>query len=278
SCSSASSPATRKTSAASPSSAPPGAFSIGRWRMPEFRGPRFSHQRGEALQARNARQAAASQAAQRLRDRALQDLARYRTHHREAGGDRRPWRHRGAQPAGPRGHHQQGSRADLAPPRRDRRVRDNSPVVAAAHRGRGGQGTRVQKFCRRPAASGEDPGEKGRLNRRDERYSSSVKRPLTSAASASMTSAASRPLASTVMVVPGPAESIISPMIEVPPTTSWPRLTFTSASNFSTVCTNLAEARACNPFLLQILSTRLIGAWPGGSSAEDSPAASLICR
>src|SRR5215471_15911058 len=66
-------------------------------------------------------------------------------------------------------------------------------------------------------------------------------------------------------------------MIEVPPTTSWPRLTFTSASNFSTVCTNLAEARACNPFLLQILSTRIIGAWSGGSSAEeDSPAASFI--
>src|SRR5262245_46242146 len=50
------------------------------------------------------------------------------------------------------------------------------------------------------------------------------------------------------------------PMIEVPPTVSWPRFTFTSASNFSTVCTNLAEARACRPFLLQISSTRVIGA------------------
>src|SRR5262245_55566817 len=54
----------------------------------------------------------------------------------------------------------------------------------------------------------------------DRPYSSSVNRPLTSASSASTTSAASRPLASTVIVVPGPAASIISPMIEVPPTTS----------------------------------------------------------
>jgi hypothetical protein len=49
-------------------------------------------------------------------------------------------------------------------------------------------------------------------------------------------------------------------MTEVPPTVSLPRFTFTSASNFSTVCTNLADARACRPFLLQISSTRMIGA------------------
>src|ERR1700726_327863 len=87
--------------------------------------------------------------------------------------------------------------------------------------------------------------------------SRSVNLPLTSAANASITSFACLPVASTVMVVPGPAPSIMSPMIEVPPTTSCPRLTLTSASNFSTVCTNLADARACNPLLLQISSTRV---------------------
>ena len=46
------------------------------------------------------------------------------------------------------------------------------------------------------------------------------------------------------MVVPGPAESIISPMIELPPTDSLPRVTVTSASNSSTSFTNFAEARA----------------------------------
>src|SRR5262249_11903783 len=40
----------------------------------------------EALQARDARQAAPAQASERSRNRALQDLARYRTRDREAGG------------------------------------------------------------------------------------------------------------------------------------------------------------------------------------------------
>ena len=76
----------------------------------------------------------------------------------------------------------------------------------------------------------------------------------------------------------GPAASIIRPMIEVPPTTSLPRLTFTSASNFSTVCTNLAEARACKPFLLQISSTRMTGLVRRMTSRVVPPAGSLICR
>src|SRR5262245_29034979 len=116
------------------------------------------------------------------------------------------------------------------------------------------------------ATGGEGVEEAGGLSPRgaEQPYSCSVNRPLTSAASASTTSAACGPLASTVIVVPGPAASIIRPMIEVPPTTSWPRLTFTSQSNLSTVCTNFAEARACNPFLLQISSTRMIGAGFGG--------------
>ncbi len=59
-----------------------------------------------------------------------------------------------------------------------------------------------------------------------------------------MTSAARLPLALTEMDVPGAAASIIRPMIEVPPTVSPARVTVTSASNFSTVWTNFAEARA----------------------------------
>ena len=77
--------------------------------------------------------------------------------------------------------------------------------------------------------------------------SSSPKRVSMSVAKASTTSAASRPVASTVIEVPGEAASIIRPMIEVPPTVSPPRMTRTSASNFSTSCTNFADARACSP-------------------------------
>jgi hypothetical protein len=51
-------------------------------------------------------------------------------------------------------------------------------------------------------------------------HSCSVNLPLTSAASASITSVACLPFASTVMLVPGPAASIIKPMMDVPPTTS----------------------------------------------------------
>src|SRR5262245_52033533 len=220
----------------------------------------FRHQCGEAFQARDARQAPAAQASQRLRNRALQDLARSRTRAREAGGHRRARRHGGAQSARPFGHHREAARTGLASCRRHR-LRHHPPLVPAAHRGRRRQAARVREFRRRSATGGADIAEKGGLIRP---YSSSVNRPLTSASSASTTSAASRPLASTVIVVPRPAASIISPMIEVPPTTSWPRFTFTSASNFSTICTNFAEARACKPFLLQISSTRMMGAASDG--------------
>jgi hypothetical protein len=59
-----------------------------------------------------------------------------------------------------------------------------------------------------------------------------------------MAASASGPIAETMIDVPGPAESIISPMIEVPPTVSPPRVTQTSALKRSTICTNFAEARA----------------------------------
>src|SRR5882762_9032113 len=65
---------------------------------------------------------------------------------------------------------------------------------------------------------------------RQRNYSSSLNLLPTSSASAATAASASAPVAETVMVVPGPAESIISPMIEVPPTVSPPRVTVISAS------------------------------------------------
>ena len=71
-----------------------------------------------------------------------------------------------------------------------------------------------------------------------------------------MAASASGPIAETTMEVPGPADSIISPMIEVPPTVSLPLVTQTSALKRSTICTNFAEARACRPRLLMMGSSR----------------------
>jgi hypothetical protein len=65
---------------------------------------------------------------------------------------------------------------------------------------------------------------------------------------------------------PMPAPSIINPMMESPETVSSPRFTVIAALslNFSTTPTNLAEARACRPFSLQIFITRV--------TAPDVPA------
>src|SRR6516164_10251271 len=73
-----------------------------------------------------------------------------------------------------------------------------------------------------------------------------------------MASRASGPVAETLIVVPGPAASIISPMIEVPPTVSLPRVTQTSALKRSTIWTNFADARACSPRLLMIRSSWIL--------------------
>ena len=85
------------------------------------------------------------------------------------------------------------------------------------------------------------------------------------------------------MSVPQAAASDIRPMIEVPPTVSLQRVTRTSASNFSTVWTNLAEARACSPFSLQMRRTRTMappvaaarptarGAIPSRPPSKSSP-------
>src|SRR6185369_11844209 len=56
--------------------------------------------------------------------------------------------------------------------------------------------------------------------------------------------------------LPGPAPSIMRPMIEVPET-DWPSFrTVTCASNLAVHWTNLAEARACRPLVFTILRRR----------------------
>src|SRR3977135_2089229 len=47
----------------------------------------------------------------------------------------------------------------------------------------------------------------------------------TSSVMASTAACASGPMAETMIEVPGPADSIINPMIELPPTVSWPLVT-----------------------------------------------------
>ena len=255
SCWSASSPATRKTSAASRSSDPPGAFSTGRWRRREFprtevfvtnavkhfkhemRGKRRLHKRPNAYEIERCKiwldleraivkpaaiVALGATAARSLLGRPVTiSKLRGRTLHLADGTAAFVTIH----------------------PSLLLRIEDEADKERE-----------YRNFVAdlRPAAKSWQRGGLTRVARRAApaailRYSSSVNRPLTSAASASITSAACGPLASTVIVVPGPAASIIRPMIEVPPTVSSPRCTFTSASNFSTVCTNFAEARACSP-------------------------------
>src|SRR5258708_681087 len=71
---------------------------------------------------------------------------------------------------------------------------------------------------------------------RSERHvPSSLNFPATSSVIASMAACASGPIAETTIDVPGPADSIISPIIEVPPTVSPPRVTQTSALKRSTI-------------------------------------------
>src|SRR5277367_4807460 len=66
---------------------------------------------------------------------------------------------------------------------------------------------------------------------------------------------------------PGPAASIISPMIERA-STVWPsRVTVTSASKLPASLTNLAEARACSPRSLTISTVRV--AFIGPTSLDD---------
>src|SRR5579871_6203687 len=73
---------------------------------------------------------------------------------------------------------------------------------------------------------------------------SSLNLAATSSVMASSAACACGPAAETTIDVPGPAESIINPMIDVPPTVSWPFVTQMSASKRSTIWTNLADARA----------------------------------
>src|SRR5262245_25021963 len=112
-------------------------------------------------------------------------------------------------------------------------------------------------------------------------YSSSPNLVVTSVVSASIASRASGPVAETITLEPGPADSIINPMIELPPTVSLLRVTVMSALKRSTICTNFADARACRPRLLVMGISLTIAspeddafpaAWP------SPPEVSLICR
>jgi hypothetical protein len=83
---------------------------------------------------------------------------------------------------------------------------------------------------------------------------SSSKPASTSAINACSASGPWGPCARKCSVEPGPAASIISPMIEVPPT-EWPsRVTVIAASKVSASFTNLADARACKPLRLRIVT------------------------
>src|SRR5262249_48994027 len=76
----------------------------------------------------------------------------------------------------------------------------------------------------------------------------------TRATRASMASGPSGPSASSTSTVPGPAAKAIRLMIEVPPTACLSFRTRTVASKPSAHLTNLAEARACRPLRLRIVT------------------------
>src|SRR5690606_4661384 len=90
-----------------------------------------------------------------------------------------------------------------------------------------------------------------------------------------MASSASRaclPVASTNMVEPGPAPSIIRPMMESPATEVPSLMTLMEASKHSAVRTKRAEARACRPLRLTMVScwATALPAWPAPSIGSGS--------
>src|ERR1700726_4649018 len=107
----------------------------------------------------------------------------------------------------------------------------------------------------------------------DSHWLSSLNLLATRSVRALMAASASGPVAETTIEVPGPADSIISPMMEVPPTVSLPFVTHPSALKRSTIWTNFAEARACRPRLLMmgISRTTAAPAEDGVSDAASSP-------
>ena len=99
----------------------------------------------------------------------------------------------------------------------------------------------------------------GRRGRTDLNYLPSPNRPSTSSRNAPASFAASGPVVSTSISQPLAAVSINSPMMESPGTLNPSLVTIASASNASTVSTNRAEARACNPFSLRTVRTCFTG-------------------
>jgi len=97
------------------------------------------------------------------------------------------------------------------------------------------------------------PVRRKKADQRGEGLQSSPNLPSTSAIMASRAAWESGPCASTRISSPGAAASIISPMIDVPFTSSPPsRDTVITASYWLASVTNFALARACRPRLLRI--------------------------
>src|SRR5450830_1454917 len=65
-------------------------------------------------------------------------------------------------------------------------------------------------------------------------------------------SCSSSPFVSNRILLPLPAASIMTPIIDLPLTRRLLRLTHTSLLNLLASCVNFADARACNPNLLTI--------------------------
>src|SRR5262245_12637051 len=87
-------------------------------------------------------------------------------------------------------------------------------------------------------------------------YSASSKRPAMRRMMASIAWPSSEPSVSTMRVEPWAAASIITPMMLLALTRRPFRVTQTLALNWPATCVSLAEARACNPSLLMISTSR----------------------
>src|SRR5450830_177085 len=83
-------------------------------------------------------------------------------------------------------------------------------------------------------------------------YSPSPNLSLINANIAVKHSCSSSPFVSNRILLPLPAASIMTPIIDLPLTRRLLRLTHTSLLNLLASCVNFADARACNPNLLTI--------------------------
>src|SRR5258708_29143140 len=101
-------------------------------------------------------------------------------------------------------------------------------------------------------------------------YSPSPNLSLKSPSSAAMAASSSGPSVSSSTVEPRPAASIITPMMLFAFTRRPLRAIQTPLWNFDAVCVSLAEARACNPSFLLILTGRFGMGLAGVAHPQDS--------